>query len=260
VGELFLAKLVSKEEMEGEKGGMDNILIIDDDVELCDLLRDYLQMEGFTVEAAHTWRQGTERALSGEVSLVILDVMLPEQNGFEILRRIREKSKIPVLMLTARGDAVDKIVGLELGADDYLGKPFNPRELVARLRAIKRRTDDLREGSDPMSTSQNLVVGDISLHLGTREVVKDGMRIELTGAEFALLKALLTMAGQVVSREELAQQALGRNLATFDRSIDVHIASLRKKLGRGASGRERIISVRGIGYTYTSLIAAIPQD
>jgi DNA-binding response OmpR family regulator len=230
---------------------MNRILVIDDDTELCELLADYLTPEGFAVEAVHDGRTGAERALAGEHSLVVLDVMLPEVNGFDVLRRIREHSRMPVIMLTARGDDVDRIVGLEMGADDYLPKPFNPRELVARIRAIQRRAEMAPErDSRAAHAPERLAVGDIELDPGTRMVRRSGEAIELTAVEFSLLETLLRRAGQVVEREDLVRTVLGRRLSPYDRSIDVHVSSLRKKLGHEVSGMERIKTVRGVGYQY----------
>jgi len=224
------------------------ILIIDDDTGLCELLTSYLSSEGFDVDSTHDGEAGAVRALAGDYALIVLDVMLPKLNGFEVLRRIRQSSQVPVLMLTARGDEIDRIVGLEMGADDYLPKPFNPRELVARLRAIQRRTlAALPTGELKPDT---LEVGDVTLDLGTRTVRCAGAPIELTSLEFSVFEALLRLAGTVVSREELTRQALGREFGSYDRSIDVHVSSLRKKLGPGSGGEDRIKSVRGIGYLY----------
>ena len=230
---------------------MNRILVIDDDIELCELLSDYLGPEGFTTETVNGSRPGIERALSGEHALVVLDVMLPGMSGFEVLRQIREKSRIPVIMLTARGDDVDRIVGLEMGADDYLPKPFNPRELVARIRAIQRRAEAAVElTAEPLSSSGRQHVGDVELEAGTRTVRRGGEVVELTAVEFSLLEELLRQAGQVVSREDLVKKILGRRLSPYDRSIDVHVSSLRKKLGHQVAGRERIRTVRGVGYQY----------
>lgn len=232
---------------------MTRILVIDDDAELCELLTDYLQPEGFEVETVGDSRVGLERALSGEHALVVLDVMLPDINGFEVLRRIRSSSAVPVLMLTARGDEVDRIVGLEIGADDYLPKPFNPRELVARLRAVHRRTSEQAKSLQSKDACEVLVAGDLVLELNTRVVRKEGQEVPLTAAEFSLLQVLVSMAGQVISREELTEKVLGRKLAMFDRSIDVHISSLRKKLGAEVNGLERIKTVRSVGYMLTKI-------
>jgi two-component system response regulator CpxR len=231
---------------------MPRILVIDDDVELCELLTDYLTPEGLEVETAHHGEQGANRALSGEHILVVLDVMLPGISGFEVLRRIRAGSGVPVLMLTARGDDVDRIVGLEMGADDYLPKPFNPRELVARIRAIQRRVEPRWERpAEPERAAGRLIVGDVHLDAGARVVLQGGRPVELTSVEFALLELLLRAAGQVVTREELAKEGLGRRLSAYDRSIDVHVSSLRKKLGHHVGETERIKTVRGVGYLYS---------
>jgi DNA-binding response OmpR family regulator len=228
---------------------MNRILVIDDDRELCELLSDYLKPEGFDVEAVFDGEQGVIRASSGEHKLVVLDVMLPGISGFEALRRIRERSRIPVIMLTARGDDVDRIVGLEMGADDYLPKPFNPRELTARIRAIQRRlepVDAVRTAGPP----PQLAVGDVELDTTTRTVKRSGVNVELTAIEFGLLEELLRSAGQVVTRRELSSKVLGRGLSPYDRSIDVHVSSLRKKLGHEVEGVERIKTVRSVGYLY----------
>jgi len=231
---------------------MNRILVIDDDVELCELLNDYLTPEGFEVETVNRSEPGIERALSGTHALVVLDVMLPGMSGFDVLRQIREKSRVPVIMLTARGDDVDRIVGLEMGADDYLPKPFNPRELVARIRAIQRRAEiPAGDGQQQIKEqSSRLQVGDVELDLGTRVVRQQGNMVELTTVEFSLLKMLMRQAGRVVSREDLVLSVLGRRLSPYDRSIDVHVSSLRKKLGHLIDEQERIKTVRGVGYQY----------
>jgi two-component system, OmpR family, response regulator CpxR len=224
------------------------ILIIDDDTGLCELLGSYLASEGFKVEMAHDGAIGADMATDGDYALVVLDVMLPSLSGFEVLRRIRQNSQVPVLVLTARGEEIDRIVGLEMGADDYLPKPFNPRELVARLRAIQRRTMAAQPAAE--ARPDTLEVGDVTLDLGTRTVLCAGAPIELTSLEFSVFEVLLRQAGTVISREELTRQALGREFGSFDRSIDVHVSSLRKKLGPGTAGQDRIKSVRGVGYLY----------
>jgi two-component system, OmpR family, response regulator CpxR len=224
------------------------ILIIDDDTGLCELLVSYLASEGFDVEAAHDGAEGADRAVGGDYAMIVLDVMLPSLNGFEVLRRIRQSSQVPVLMLTARGDEIDRIVGLEMGADDYLPKPFNPRELVARLRAIQRRLQAAQPAAE--ARPDTLVVGDLTLDLGTRSASCAGVPVELTSLEFSVCEALLRLAGTVISREDLTRQALGREFSSYDRSIDVHVSSLRKKLGPAAGGSDRIKSVRGVGYLY----------
>ena len=232
---------------------MEQLLIIDDDRELCELVAELLSEEGFRVEVANRSEAGLDRALSGEHSLVVLDVMMPGMNGFEVLRRLRaEGSDIHVLMLTARGDDVDRIVGLEIGADDYLPKPFNPRELIARIQAIMRRvrqrgaTNAALEGS----AAGRISVGDVEVDTGTRRVWRDGETIELTNVEYEILAILLRSAGLVVKREELVRSVLGRELSVFDRSIDMHISHLRKKLGHQMGDVERIKTVRGVGYIY----------
>jgi DNA-binding response OmpR family regulator len=222
---------------------MDRVLIVDDDVELCRLLGERLSSEGFTLEAVHDGPRGLERVLSEEHALVILDLMLPGMGGLDVLRRLRSHSPVPVLILTARGEDVDRILGLEIGADDYLPKPFNPRELIARIRAILRRT------SRTVATGNSVTVGDVELDPAAREVRMDGTQIELTSVEFALLETLLRDAGRVVTREQLTETVLGRKLGPFDRVIDVHISNLRKKLNR-VHGEERIKAVRGSGYVF----------
>lgn len=229
---------------------MNRILVIDDDSELCELLIDYLQPEGCAVSAIYQPRLGLSRALSGEYDLVVLDVMLPGMSGFEVLRHIRAVSTIPVIMLTALGEDIDRITGLEMGADDYLPKPFNPRELLARIRAIQRRSDiRAGEAGQPLRP-EKLFVGDVCLDPGTRTVARNSQPVELTTVEFSLLHELLKMAGQVVSREDLTRKVLDRKLSSFDRSIDVHVSSLRKKLGHEVNGMERIKTIRGVGYLY----------
>jgi two-component system response regulator CpxR len=226
---------------------MNRILLIDDDIDLCLLLTDYLSREGYAVDLVHEGEAGAALALTGDFDLVILDVMLPGMNGFEVLRRLRTGSATPVLMLTARGDDVDRIVGLEMGADDYLAKPFNPRELVARMRAVQRRTAAPATERAPL---EKLEVGAVLLDLGERSVLVAGVPVELTSVEFSLLEALIRRAGQVVGREELSQQALGRELNAYDRSIDVHVSSLRRKLAAVGLEDDRIKTVRGVGYFY----------
>lgn len=226
------------------------ILVIDDDAELCELLGEYLGQEGFVVESVSDGAAGLERTLSGVHALVVLDVMLPEMNGFVLLRRIRERSKVPVLMLTARGDDVDRIVGLEMGADDYLPKPFNPRELVARIRAVMRRAAASEVSPESPDRPECVRVGDVELSPQTRVVRRGGEVVELTSVEFSLLEVLLRSAGAVVSREELSGSALGRKLSAYDRSVDVHMSSLRRKLGHRVGEMERIKNIRGVGYMY----------
>lgn len=232
-------------------GSVERLLVVDDDTELCELVAEYLRPEGFQVEAVHDGEQGVARVLSGEHAMVVLDVMLPGLNGFEVLRRIRAHSNTPVLMLTARGEEVDRIVGLEIGADDYLPKPFNPRELVARINAILRRSHRSATPSGTVPAIARLVVGDVELDPGSREVRCNGKPVEMTGVEFTLLEVLLRAAGRVVEREELSKTVLGRKLMPYDRSLDMHVSNLRKKLGHMQGEHERIKTVRGIGYIYT---------
>lgn len=230
-------------------GKMDRILVIDDDVELCSLVGEYLEPEGFQVEAVYDGNRGLERALSGDHLLAVLDVMLPGMNGFDVLRRIRNTSKLPVLLLTARGEDVDRIVGLEIGADDYLPKPFNPRELVARIRAILRRTQGAGKSEEGMP--EIVRVGDVELDPATRTVRHHGQPVELTSVEFNLLHVLLREAGHVVTRERLVDEVLSRKFSPFDRSIDMHVSKVRKKLGESDNGAVHIKTVRGVGYIFT---------
>jgi two-component system response regulator CpxR len=227
---------------------MDKILIIDDDEELCELVSEYLGVEGFEIDSVNDGAAGLERALSGDYDMAILDVMLPKMNGFDVLRNLREQSKLPVIMLTARGDDMERIVGLEIGADDYLPKPFNPRELAARLRAVLRRTSATENGD---GTSEKLDVDGIELSPSSRTAVLDGEELNLTSVEFELLHELLKEAGKVVRKETLSENVLERKLSPYDRSLDMHISNLRKKLGNRADGSERIKTIRSVGYIYT---------
>jgi two-component system response regulator CpxR len=222
---------------------MERLLIVEDDVELCGLLAERFGSDGFSLEAVHDGARGLERALSGEHSLVILDLMLPHLGGLEVLRKLRAQSGIPVLILTARGEDVDRILGLEIGADDYLPKPFNPRELLARVRAILRRASPAR------SDGERLTAGDITLDTAAREAWINGRQVNLTSVEFSLLEEFMRHAGHVVTRDDLTQSVLGRKLGAFDRVIDVHVSNLRKKLTGGSAG-ERIKAVRGAGYQF----------
>jgi two-component system response regulator CpxR len=225
------------------------VLIVDDDTELCELVAEYLEQEGYSVESVHDGGTAPSRVATGEIDIVVLDVMLPGSNGFEVLRKIRESSEVPVVMLTARGEEVDRIVGLEMGADDYLPKPFNPRELTARMRAVLRRTE--RDGAGAESDRvEVLEVGDLALDLGARTVRVSGNDVRLTGIEFGLLEVLVRGAGTVVDRNGLSRDVLGRRATPFDRSLDVHLSNLRKKLGPRPDGTERIKTVRGVGYLY----------
>ena len=229
---------------------MEHVLIIDDDVALCDLLKEYLSPEGFAVQAVHDGPAGTELACHEAYDLIVLDVMLPGCNGFEVLREIRQATITPVIMLTARGSEVDRILGLEMGADDYLPKPFNPRELIARAHAVLRRTRREHGIKTSSESSRHLTVGDVDMDLLARWVRCAGEKIELTAVEFDLLELLLRNAGRTVSREHLVKTVLGRSLSPYDRSIDVHVSKLRKKLGHRVAGTERIKTIRSIGYLY----------
>jgi two-component system response regulator CpxR len=220
-----------------------SVLIVDDDVNLCELLAERLSIEGYQLEAAHSGPGGLQCALSGKHALIILDLMLPGMAGLDVLRRLRTQSQIPVLILTARGEDVDKILGLEIGADDYLAKPFNPRELIARIRAILRRSERPPVAADP------LIVEDLRLDPSAREAWQNGALLDLTSIEFTLLETLVRSAGRVLPRESLTETVLGRRLAPFDRVIDVHISKLRRKLGSTPEG-ERIKAVRGSGYLF----------
>lgn len=225
------------------------ILVVDDDVEFCKLVARFLTREGFHIDSVNNGHAGVERALAGDYALVVLDVMMPVTNGFDVLRSLRAKSRLPVLMLTAKGDAMDRVLGLEMGADDYLPKPFNPSELAARIRAILRRSQP--GGIDSASAAtEPLVVGDVELDPGARVVRCRGQVLNLTTVEFGLLEVLLLAAGQVVGREKLTREVLGREFSPFDRSIDTHVYNLRKKIGQLKDGTERVKGVRGIGYLY----------
>jgi DNA-binding response OmpR family regulator len=225
------------------------ILLIDDDAGLGELVREYLCGHNFSVEVISDGNLGVQRATSGEFDLVILDVMLPDINGFEVLRQLRAiaHSYLPVVMLTAHGDEVDRIVGLELGADDYLPKPFNPRELLARIRAVLRRG----EKSVPPATAESenrLSSGDLVMDVDARTVWCGENKVDLTATEFDLLHHLLRMRGKVIQRDDLSREALGRRLLPLDRSLDLHMSKLRRKLGPAPNGEERIRTVRGIGF------------
>ena len=225
------------------------VLVIDDDVELCQLLSEYLAADGYAVEYLHSGRQGVDRALAEVPAIIVLDVMLPDIKGFEVLRRIRAVSRTPVLMLTARGDEQDRILGLQMGADDYLPKPFNPRELSARIEAVLRRSRPDPAGVGRRGVDR-LVVDDVSMDKGSRVVRCAGVVIDLTTVEFDLLGVLLRAAGRVIPRDEMVRTVLRREFSPFDRSIDTHVSNLRRKLGPTSDGGERIKGIRGIGYQY----------
>jgi two-component system phosphate regulon response regulator OmpR len=220
------------------------ILIIEDDRETLALLTTYLEREGFACDVASSGKVGLERAQKGEPSLVILDVMLPEMNGLDVLKALRRTSDVPVLVLTARGEDVDRIIGLELGADDYLPKPFNPRELVARMKSILRRTQP------PRKDHETLRVGALVLDLSAYEARLDDVLLVLTSIEFAILRELMQSAGRVLSRELLLERVRNREFDVFDRSIDVHVSHLRQKLNDDPKTPRWIKTVRGVGYLF----------
>lgn len=231
--------------------GMARILLADDDIELSDMLIDYLGKEGFDVDAAYEGDAALAKALANQYDLLILDVMMPNRNGFEVLRELRMQSSLPVLMLTARGDDVDSVVGLELGADDYLAKPSSPRVMVARIRAILRRAEAHPGSLNPNERPGDIAHHDLVMHSGSRTVVRGGLPIPMTSTEFSVLAVLLREAGCVVPKANLSEQALGRKLSRYDRSLDMHVSNLRKKLGPFPDGQERIKTVRGVGYIYS---------
>lgn len=222
---------------------MKRVLLVDDDVELSGMLTEYLEREGMEVFSVPDGESGVEAAHGGGFDIVVLDVMLPGLDGLEALRRIRAVSRVPVLMLTGRGDEVDCVVGLELGADDYVAKPCTPRELVARLRAILRRSHD-------DAPADVLASGPLRMWPQERRAQWGGQALELTSTEYSLLEILARSAGKVVSKSELSELALGRQLARYDRSIDVHMSSIRHKLGNAADGRSWIQTIRGVGYQF----------
>ena len=222
------------------------VLIVDDDRKLCRLIRDYLEPLGYEVSAAYTGPEGLEVALRDSFSAVILDVMLPGLNGFDVLRRLREKSGVPVLMLTGRGEEADRIVGLEMGADDYLPKTFSTRELLARLRAVMRRSAIARTETEDRLAA--IVVGDLHVDPEARTAALGDQPLPLTAIEFDLLMSLAKAAGRVRTREQLLNEVADRNFDVFDRSIDVHISSLRRKLGDDSKSPRYIVTVRSAGY------------
>ncbi|MBT8048648.1 MAG: response regulator transcription factor [Xanthomonadales bacterium] len=219
------------------------ILLADDDIELSGLLKEYFESEGFQVRLAADGVAALAEARKPGLDLVVLDVMMPGMSGMEVLKKLRKVSELPVIMLTARGDDMDRISGLELGADDYVPKPCNPRELLARIRAVMRR------GQGP--GEQNLiVVDDLELNQGSRTLLKSGNPVELTSTEFSILAALLASRGEVVSKRDLYVSALGREPVPHDRSVDMHVSNLRRKLGPDPRGDNRVETIRGIGYQY----------
>jgi len=222
------------------------ILLADDDIELCGLLSEYFETEGFRVRMAHDGRAALDEARRPGLDLVVLDVMMPEMNGMDVLKELRKESRLPVIMLTARGDDMDRILGLELGADDYVPKPCNPRELLARIRAVMRRA----QGAVDHGV---LTVDDLELRQGSRMLLKEGQQVELTSTEFSILQTLLQHQGEVVSKRDLYVSALGREPVPHDRSVDMHVSNLRRKLGPDHDGNNRIETIRGIGYQFRTL-------
>lgn len=231
---------------------MTRLLIADDDVELCDILRNYFDLDGMKLDSVHRGDAVLDTLAQGNYDLLILDIMLPGMMGLDVLREVRRNGTTPVLMLSARGEETDRVLGLELGADDYLPKPCSPRELAARVRSILRRAAIAEGGPNAKKSTDNklLRVGDLELNLGGRLVHCAGMSIELTGTEFNVLHELLKCPGELIKKDDLSRNALGRRLEPFDRSLDTHVSNLRKKLGPAGDGRPRINSVRGSGYIY----------
>lgn len=234
------------------------ILMVDDDLKLCRLVKDYLAPFNFAVETAHTGTSGLEKVKNGEFKAVILDVMMPEMDGFETLRQIRQFSNVPILMLTALGDETDKVIGLESGADDYLSKPFSTRELLARLRAVTRRSNIT--ALQMQNEAEEIVVNDIHIDFATHEVTQKGERVSLTALEFDLLSSLARAAGRVLNRDQLLDEIAGRDYDVFDRSIDVHISSLRKKLGDDFKNPRYIKTIRSVGYMLVPRDAEIEEN
>lgn len=222
------------------------ILLADDDTELCGLLSEYFETEGFQVRLAHDGKAALDEARKPGLDLVVLDVMMPEMSGMDVLKELRKESRLPVIMLTARGDDMDRILGLELGADDYVPKPCNPRELLARIRAVMRRAQGAADHGV-------LNVDDLELRQGSRMLFKAGQQVELTSTEFSILQTLLQHQGEVVSKRDLYLSALGREPVPHDRSVDMHVSNLRRKLGPDQDGNNRIETIRGIGYQFRIL-------
>ncbi|WP_027250594.1 response regulator [Photobacterium halotolerans] len=225
---------------------MANILLVDDDNELTALLNDILQLEGFTVRVAHNGEQGL-LMVDEDTDLILLDVMMPVMNGINMLRKLRETSSTPVLMLTAKGEEIDRVLGLELGADDYLPKPFSDRELLARMRAILRRSRMVQDSQNEPDCVSYL---DLTIYPGRQEVTCNGELVEMTATELALLSHLIRHPGTVVTKQDLSLEVLGKRLAPFDRAIDMHVSNLRKKLPAREDGKPRIKTLRGKGYLF----------
>ncbi|EPL6455562.1 MULTISPECIES: envelope stress response regulator transcription factor CpxR [Providencia] len=230
---------------------MHKILLVDDDRELTSLLKELLEMEGFNVVIAYDGEQALQQ-IDSSIDLLLLDVMMPKKNGIETLKELRQLHQTPVIMLTARGSELDKVLGLELGADDYLPKPFNDRELVARIRALLRRSNWSEQTQDSNSNTPVLQVDKLQLNPGRQEASFDNEILDLTGTEFTLLYLLAQHLGQVVSREHLSQEVLGKRLTPFDRAIDMHISNLRRKLPERTDGQPWFKTLRGRGYLMVS--------
>jgi len=226
---------------------MQQILVIDNDIALCQLVTEYLEPNGYKVETVYDGTTGAERALSGEHALAVLDYMLPGMSGLELLRHIRAHSRLPIVVLSARGDDIERITGLQIGADDYLAKPFNPLELVARIEAVLRRIQ-----IDLEPKPGNMVVGDLEIDSLTRTVRRAGEIVKLTFIEYSLLTQLLSTPGQILERARIVKEVLHRDLSPLDRSLDTHLSNLRRKLGHKVNGVERIKTVRSVGYIYVS--------
>ncbi len=221
--------------------------MIDDDTGLCELLSEYLTAQGFQIECVHDGEQGLKQAFEHDYALILLDVMLPKLDGFEVLKQLRQKKLTPVIMLTAKGEDFDRIFGLELGADDYIPKPFNHRELLARVKAITRRIEHITSLAN--TSSNKLTVNNIVINLAAREAYVDEHPLSLTGTEYEVLALLVKHAGEVVSKEQISEEVLGRRLASFDRSIDMHVSNIRKKIAE-FNNAERIKTMRGTGYVF----------
>lgn len=224
---------------------MAKILLVDDDVELTALLKDILSLEGYHVVEANNGIEGLD-AITDDLDLILLDIMMPKMNGMDMLRKLRETNEIPVLMLTAKGEEIDRVIGLELGADDYLPKPFSDRELLARIRAILRRT----QSKTKENSSSRIKYQGIEIFVGKQEAYNHGELLDLTGTEFGLLSQFIQKPGEIISKEELSLEVLGKRLAPFDRAIDMHVSNLRKKLPPLSEGKPRIKTLRGRGYLF----------
>lgn len=233
-----------------ERTSQMKILIVDDDKKLCQLVADYLEPMGYDVEAAYNGKEGLQMVLEGNYNAVILDVMMPQMDGFEVLKQVRQKSDIPILMLTARGEETDRIVGLEMGADDYIPKTFSSRELLARLRAVTRRYSSSENKAASEDIDEKLIFGDLQIEPGSRTVRLHDTPMNLTPIEYDLLTRLAQAAGRILSRDQLLGAVAERNYEVFDRSVDVHISSLRQKLGDNPRKPRFIHTVRSAGYMF----------